>query len=148
MLSELCKYLNNWFDDSRHFGTFVIADGSLTAFDGLLQNGQYFRIEGSVFNDGVYKYPNDVLQDETFDGAVWVLKIPQAVIALSEEIDAWNTKYGGASSEAMSPFLSESFGGYSYSKGSGASGSGAGGASWQDAFASRLSIWRKPRCRY
>ena len=159
MLTELCQELKNWFDVERHFGTFSVEDGELVL--PFLQDGQYFRIAGSVFNDGVYKYEPDltpteehpethrpVLHDEVFDGAVWAMAVPPAVIALAEEIGAWQEKYGGVDSAAMSPFASESFGGYSYSKGS-RSGSGSAesgnSGSWQGAFADRLNRWRKIR---
>jgi hypothetical protein len=84
------------------------------------------------------------LRDEVFNGAVWSLAIPQAVVDLNAEIDAWKTKYEGADSAAMSPFTSESFGGYSYSKGSsrGVEDDGSLGG-WQAAFANRLIQWRK-----
>ncbi len=145
MLTELCQELRNWFDKERHFGTFVIENGSIDLSEAGIQNGQYFRIVGSVFNDGVHQYPAADLTDETFDGAVWAMAVPQAVITLNQDIMAWQRKYGTADSEAMSPFTSESFGGYSYSKGSGSSGSGAGGVSWKSACASRLSLWRRIR---
>lgn len=143
MLTELCQELRNWFDRARYFGTYTIEDGSLTV--SFLQEGQYFRIVGSVFNDGVHQYPANSLHDETFDGAIWALAIPKAVIDLSEEIAAWKAKYESVDSAAMSPFTSESFGGYSYSKGSRTSSSSGDGSSggWQSVFASRLNKWRK-----
>lgn len=145
MLSELCRELRNWFDIDRQFGDFTIENGSIVAFNGdePLTN-QYIRIVGSVFNDGVYKYPVSGLQDETFNGAVWFLAIPAEVISLSQDIDEWKAKYAGVDSAAMSPFNSESFGGYSYSKSGGGSSDGATNAgTWQGAFASRLNMWRK-----
>lgn len=144
MLTELCQELRNWFDLDRRFGTFTISGGTLTA--DFLQTNQYYRIVGSVFNDGVHKYGDetDELTDETFDGAVWALAIPKEVVALANDIDEWQTKYGGADSAALSPFNSESFGGYSYSKGSGASSnSDTSNSGWQAAYASRLNKWRK-----
>lgn len=147
MLSELCREIKNWFDKSRYFGDFVISGGSIISRnDGTmgLQDGQYFRIIGSVFNDGVYQYPTTDLHDESFEGAVWALAIPKEVIDLSNEIDAWKDKYGGIDSQAMSPYQSESFGGYSYSKGGGGASDGSSLAgTWQGAFASRLNKWRK-----
>lgn len=141
MLTELCQELKNWFDRERHTGTFTIADGNITA--DFLREGQYFRIMGSVFSDGVHQYPAAGLPSETFTGAVWALAIPAPVIALDEEITAWREKYEATDSAAMSPFTSESFGGYSYSKSSGNSGDGSSGRSWQTAFAPRLNMWRK-----
>lgn len=139
MLSELCKELNNWFETSRRFGSYTISGGGL-ALD-FLQPGQHFRIVGSVFNDGVYTYPVSSLTDETFDGAVWPMAVPPDVLQLSSEIDDWTEKYGEASA---SPYQSESFGGYSYTKGS-AANAGESSVTWQGTFASRLNRWRKVR---
>lgn len=150
MLSELCQELKNWFDrgQPRLHGAFEISDGKIvdSDFTDVIQNNQYFRIIGSVFNDGVYKYTDDlVLEDELFVGSVWLMAIPKGVVELSAEIDDWQAKYGNIDSEAMSPFASESFGGYSYTKASKSSGSGSNvsGASWQSVFASKLNLWRK-----
>ena len=144
MLTELCQELNNWFEREKRSGSFRIVDGMLEA--DFLRDGQYFRVMGSLFNDGVHQYGNDFLNDEDFTGSVWSLAIPEAVIKLSEDIDAWRTKYEAAGSSAMSPYMSESFGGYSYSKGSAISGTGTGGAtSWRTSFASRMNAWRKVR---
>jgi hypothetical protein len=149
MLTEICQYLHNWFDknQAKFYGKFEISDGVITSFNdgdmGMVE-GQYFRILGSLLNDGVHQYPSQGLKDETFDGAVWFCAIPPAVIALSKDISEWQAKFGGASSEAMSPFQSESFGGYSYSKSSGGSTeSGGGNGGWQSTFAYRLKPWRK-----
>lgn len=139
MLTELCQELHNWFEREKRSGSFRIVDGMLEA-DFLLP-GQYFRVMGSIFNDGVHQYGISVMNDEDFTGSVWALAIPEAVINLAQEIQEWRSKYEGAGSSAMSPFTSESFGGYSYSKGS---GSAAGSAvSWRNAFAPQLSAWRK-----
>ena len=97
MLSELCHELNNYFPVAKYFGTYTIENGIVEIPE--LQTGQYYRIVGSVFNDGVHQYPPIVkdgvaeLKDETFNGAIWAMAIPQEVIALSEEIDAWVKKY-------------------------------------------------------
>ena len=143
MLTELCQELRNWFDRERHTGSFTIENGNITA--DFLAEGQYFRIIGSIFSDGVHKYPAADLKSETFTGAVWALAVPEPVINLAAEIAEWRAKYETADSAAMSPFSSESFGGYSYSKSSGGSsqnGSASAG-SWRSAFASRLNMWRK-----
>lgn len=145
MLTELCQELRNWFDLNRYEGTFTISGGTLTA--DFLQQGQYFRIIGSVFNDGVHKYGDntDVLTNEVFTGSVWALGIPKAVIQLAAEIAEWKTKYESVNSQSMSPFTSESFAGYSYTKSS-SSSSGTAGASptgWKAVFASSLNRWRK-----
>lgn len=142
MLTELCAELKNYFlrDQSEdiHNGSFTISDGSIDL--PFLLNGQYFRIVGSVLNDGVYQYPASDLTDETFSGAVWAMAVPPAVIALAADIEAWNDENAEILS---SPFSSESFGGYSYSKASTYSGGESRVMSWQVQFASRLSKWRR-----
>lgn len=143
MLTELCAELKNYFlrdaTEDIHYNTYTIADGSMESLP-FLQNGQYFRIVGSVFNDGVYQYPAAGLADETFTGAIWAMAVPPAVVALAAEIDAWNEKNVDT---LASPYTSESFGGYSYTKASGNSAGGSGGYTWRDQFASRLSKWRR-----
>nr|DAV59655.1 MAG TPA: Protein of unknown function (DUF3199) [Caudoviricetes sp.] len=137
MLETVLQNLNNWFlvPDGVHAGEFTVQGGKLTL--PFLQTGQYFRVVGSVFNDGLHQYPVADLTDETFTGSVWALAVPKAVIELAEEIDAWQTKNGDPG-----PFTSESFGGYSYSKATNASGMAVG---WQDVFKSRLNDWRRIR---
>jgi len=141
MLSELCAELKNYFlrdaDEDIHYDLYTISDGEID-LSAFLLDGQYFRIVGSVLNDGVYQYPASNLSDETFNGAVWAMAVPADVIALSDEIDNWVTQNEATLS---SPFTSESFGGYSYTKAGG--GSSGGAYSWQDQFASRLSKWRR-----
>lgn len=136
-LETVLQNLNNWFlvPDGVHAGEFTVQGGQLTL--PFLQTGQYFRVVGSVFNDGLHQYPVADLTDETFTGSVWALAVPKAVIELAEEIDAWQTKNGDPG-----PFTSESFGGYSYSKATNASGMAVG---WQDVFKSRLNDWRRIR---
>lgn len=138
MLGEVLAHLHNWFVREIMHDTYTIENGGITL--PIMQNGQYFRIIGSVFNDGVYQYPASGLVNETFTGAIWALAVPPAVIALSDEIKTWQEKNGAA---ALSPYQSESFGGYSYSK---ATDSTTGGApTWQTAFRGRLNQWRKMR---
>lgn len=146
MLTEICQYLKNWFERDRITGTFTVADGEITAASAslpdFLQEGQYYRVIGSVFNDGVHKYDEKLTDEKTFDGAVVSMGVPPALVALAAEIEAWQAKYGGVDSAAMSPYQSESFGGYHYDKGyTGVSGNS--GATWQSVFAARLSPWRK-----
>lgn len=138
MLTELCQELNNWFDyGDRHYGTFTIENGIIEPLT-FLQDGQYFRIIGSVFNDGVHQYPIDEfgLKDETFTGAIWAMTVPPAVIALASEIETYAT----SDAAKISPYTSESFGGYSYSRATDSSGVTV---SWQKAFASKMNKWRR-----
>ena len=140
MLENVLSHLKNWFliPDGVHGGTYTIENGTLNL--SFLQNGQYYRICGSIFNDGLHKYGNADLQDETFTGSVWALAVPKAVIDLAEDIAEWQKKNGEAS---KSPVTSESFGGYSYSKATDAATGGA--VTWQAAFRVELNQWRKAR---
>lgn len=138
MLTELCQELNNWFDyGDRHYGTYTIENGIIEPLD-FVQDGQYYRIIGSVFNDGVHQYPQDEygLKDETFTGSIWAMAVPPAVIALVSEIES----YARSDSAKISPYTSESFGGYSYTRATDASGVTV---SWQKAFASKINKWRR-----
>ena len=92
MLTELCQELHNWFEKEQHVGTFTIENGGLAV--SFLKRNQYYRICGSIFNDGVHKYGDnqDVLTDEEFEGSVWALAIPKAVINLAAAIAEWQTK--------------------------------------------------------
>lgn len=143
MLTELCAELRNYFIrgyEDIHIGEFTISGGEIQSLS-FLQQGQYFRIVGSVFNDGVWQYGStNALTDETFNGAIWAMRMPPAVVALSQEIDAWITANQAA---IDSPYSSESFGGYSYTKRSGTGEGDGGSLTWQNQFAKRLSKWRK-----
>ena len=137
MLEQVLRHLNNWFLVEIHEGAFAVENGSITL--PFLLTNQYFRIVGSVFNDGLHQYLAGDLTDETFTGSVWALAVPKAVINLSVEIEAWQEKNGEA---VESPYQSESFGGYSYTKRSAGNDSGTL-TGWQDAFRGRLNDWRK-----
>lgn len=141
MLEQVLAEIHNWFQVGIYPGEYSIREGGIAL--PFLQNGQYYRIVGSLFNDGLHQYvpEAEVLQDETFTGAIWALAVPQAVVELAEEIAVWQEKYGAV---IDSPYTSESFGGYSYSKASGA-GDSTGSGGWQAAFRARLNPYRKLR---
>lgn len=147
-MDEICGYVRNYFlrdykDPAKyiHRGTFTIANGSIQDLPFLI-SGQYFRIKGSALNDGVYQYGTEnSLKDETFDGEIWAMYVPADFVVLVGEINDWVT----ANADALNgPYQSESFGGYSYSKGYAATGNGKVIASgWQGQFAIRLSRFRR-----
>lgn len=141
MLEQVLDYIHNYFVKDRIIGTFTISSGSLEITS--LLNGQYFMIRGSVFNDGIYQYPASELADEVFEGEVWAMAVPPAVIALADEIWEWVSSNSGV---LNSPYQSESFGGYSYTrKTDSGSGSGFVGSipAWAEIFGPRLNKWRK-----
>lgn len=138
MLEKVLTHLKNWFLVEVNEGTYTIENNTLVL--PYLQEGQYYRICGSVFNDGLHRYGDPDLQNETFTGTVWALAIPKAVVELAEEIEEWQKENGKA---AQSPYSSESFGGYSYTK---ATDSTTGDfVTWQTAFRSQLNPLRKAR---
>lgn len=140
MIEQILNYIHNYFEKDIVRGTFTVSSGELGV--DFLQDNQYFRIRGSVFNDGVHRFPTSDLIDETFQGEVWAMAVPPAVIALSNEIEEWITKYGD---QMDSPYQSESFGGYSYTKKSsgGSSNDGNDASDWRSVFRTRLNNWRK-----
>ena len=149
MLEEILAHLHNWFRGDWEEGQFTITDNRLGCSLPLL-DGQKIEIDGSIFWDGVWTWRADgTLQDsdgcaitgrdETFSGRVIALEVPPALIRLSAEIKDWCD----ANSKALnSPLQSESFNGYSYTKGTPAATDG-GVYGWKSHFAGRLDRWRK-----
>lgn len=135
MLEQILRHLNNYFvvKDGVHSGTFDISSGTINL--DFLQEGQYFRVVGSVFNDGVHQYPVNNLTDESFDGEIWAMAVPKDVLILSEKIGAWCTN------NPVSPYASEAFGGYSRTRAT--SGNTGAPVGWQDVFRGHLNAWRK-----
>lgn len=135
MLEEILQHIHNWFvvPGGVHRGTFTVENGSIAL--PFVKEGQYFRVVGSVFNDGLHKYPESGMTDETFAGEVWAMAVPPAVVALSSEIEEWSKK------NPDSPYASESFGGYSYSRVTSPNTGVPMG--WREVFRGRLNAWRK-----
>lgn len=118
MLEQILMEIHNWFRvrdnvNGIHPGTYTIENGGIAL--PFLKDGQYFRIMGSVFNDGLHRYGPDMeaLVDETFDGTIWALAIPKSVVDSAAEAEAWMAKNGAVVGGVYS---SESFGGYTYTK--------------------------------
>lgn len=145
MISELCAELRNYFlrdyvnpEHYIHYGSFVIANGEMQSLPFLKEN-QYYRIIGSTFNDGVHQYGVDNgLIDETFDGTIWEMFVPKEIVDLSAEIQDWISNNADT---INSPYQSESFGGYSYTKAIASTGKLS--TDWQNHFAGKLNRWRR-----
>lgn len=135
MLETVLNHLHNWFEirGAARAGTWSIVSGAL-ALD-FVQQGQFYKIEGSVFNDGLHRYPDENLVNETFTGFVIPLAVPKSVVSLADEIKAYCDK------NPATDKVSESFGGYSYTRGTDGNGRVTGG--WQTAFRDRLNLWKK-----
>lgn len=139
MLEEILRTLHNWFERNSLVGDFKVAGGALLLPEGFLKDGQYLRVIGSTFNDGLHCWPVSDMVDEDFAGEVQALAIPPAVISLSGEIEEWVR----SNQKALdAPYASESFGGYSYSK-EGSVSSQNGSTGWRAHFRDQLNQWRK-----
>lgn len=144
MLEQIMWHIHNWFERSIEEGDYTIIGGSIDL--PFLQDGQYYRIIGSVFNDGLHQYGDaeDVLTSETFHGEIWALAPPKQFLNLAKEISDWCD----ANQKALdSPYSSENvIGVYSYTLkdgGSGGSGNSSQPISWQTQFRAKLNPWRK-----
>lgn len=148
ILEEVLWHIHNWFvRDSMAVSGCEISDGALPASvtSGLMAT-QWYRITGSVLNDGLHQHPADDLVDETFDGTVDTLVIPKPLLRVVEEIGEWvEANRKGALKALESPYQSESFDGYSYTNKSGSAANSAsdGLTGWQAEFSRRLNPWRK-----
>lgn len=139
MLEQVLRHINNRFEHAYLEDTFEVSSGTFEV-EGA-QQGQYLWIEGSVFNDGLHQYPLSDLSDETFDGRVVLLAVPRDVIDLADQISEW---VADNSDVLDSPYQSESFGGYSYTKASGSTSSdGSSLSGWEAQFRGHLDPWRK-----
>lgn len=142
MLTEICAYLHNYFDYERHSGEISIVSGNIFCNGNkiTLEEGQYFALFRNRIPLGVF---NEVPADKKFEGSVWLMDVPKAIIDANEWAEAWVTKNGAATSETNSAFQSESFGGYSYNKGANASGKGGMSVFDNAQFSRMLNPYRK-----
>jgi len=158
MMTSLCREVRNYFiraDSDKISGTFSVSEGALAlsssdavvSGDFSLADGQYYRIVGSLYNDGVWQMSDTFpkkLRDEQFTGQIWLMAPPRDFCDLADEVAQWIDKYGDA---ALSPYASESFGGYSYTlRGTSRRNESARDSedgSWQTAFKRRLSPYRR-----
>lgn len=140
-MEEVLGYLNNYFFQFGESGSFEIINGQIK-MENEFKLGQYILIEGSSLNEGVHLITSVIsgsigltdIIDETFDGIIYALAIPRKLIDISERIITWKEK------NPPSVYTSESFGAYSYNKGTGRNGKIYG---WEDAFSQDLRQYRK-----
>lgn len=149
MVDQICNFLHNYFLLESINDTFEIASGLLT-IPGI-KEGQRFRVRGSALNDGIFTYHSEGIKDsddlgdaslidETFTGEIGLMGIPREVLDIAKDILAWQAKFGDA---LDSPYTSESFGGYSYTKKSGTDEQGIDVTDWKSVFGRSLIAWRK-----
>lgn len=141
-LDDYCADLRNYFivdiDNDIHLNIYHIENGSITL--DFLDDNQYFRIAGSKFNDGVYKYDNELeLTDEIFNGAIWAMSVPPAFLDAVAEAEEYLTK-----NPMGNEYKSESFGGYSYTR---ADGNNSARGFWYlpSTIANKLNRYRRIR---
>ena len=163
-IEALCAETHNYFETSKEIGDYKIEGGMISL--PFLEIGQFFRIVGSKFNDGVYIYGQDFLirdaswKDVLKDNPDWnavsenewgSLKHidlidetfhgaiwPMAIPRAFLELGQEVEEYNNSEESKPSPYTSESIGGhYSYTK------ANATDNSWQKVFLIKLRRFRK-----
>lgn len=134
-LEKVCQYCRNYFVRETVDGNIKIVDGKLHNIS--IPENTYFIITGSIYNDGLHEADDYLVDEDTFYGCVSFLAIPNIFINLVTEIDAWITEQKASPNNVLtSPYTSETFDEYSYSKTVGKCG-------WKAVFEEELSNWRK-----
>ena len=132
-VAAVMRACRNFFEGTPLTGTFAITGGGLSP----APDAPYVAIRGRCYHDGVHEISGGVLDvlktDEVFEGAVYPLRPPDDFLDLCKDISAYDDKTPVTGNQ------SESFGGYSYTRASGASGL----LTWQEAFAHRLIPFRR-----
>lgn len=152
MLTEVCDYVHNYFESGTVYtDDYEIVDGSIN-LDSILKDGQRFKLCGSALNDGIYTYfhGGEVYDDdgtklismasEKFRGSIIPMNVPVLFTNMVKDIKEWQER-----NQAIieSPYQSESFGGYSYTKANASGSGGSGLLSWKSVFGSKLNAYRK-----
>jgi hypothetical protein len=144
MLTRICRYLKNWFVVKTYLGNIAVSEGKIycNGSEIEMQEGQRFALVRTHYVYGAYSY-GDEIEDYEFEGAVWIMDVPADVLDVAVRMTEWEAANGGVDSQAMSPYQSESFGGYSYAKGLNSKGK-VGSSVFDNAeFAAVLSPFKK-----
>lgn len=136
-LFEVCASVRNFFaaDHEKHEGFFSVRNGQIVP-SLYVAGANYIRVFGSAKNDGIHSLDETLVDEDGFKGMIWVMRVPEDFLKLVGKIEKWESENAKI---LESPYTSESFGGYSYSKDT------AGASSWQAKFKSRLDVYRKVR---
>lgn len=141
-IETILRYLNNYFYRFGEYGEQNIKINKLKV-KGAYRVGEYVKIVGSLYNDGVYQVIGvevgsivvaGELSDEDFTGTIFSLAIPKRIKEIAEQIQEFNRQL------SASGFESESFGDYSYTRAKNKNGELMG---WKDIFKSELALYRK-----
>lgn len=163
-IESLCAEVHNYFETSKEINDYTIENGIISL--PFLVPGQFFRIVGSKFNDGVYIYGDgflireatweDIREDnpnwnaltentwgnlkhyELIDEEFHGAVWPMAVPRAFIALGKEVSEYLASDAAKESPYISESLGGnYSYTKGK------VTDNAWNNVFSSKLRRWRK-----
>lgn len=150
MIDEIMDGINNHFAYALEISNFeIVADGITGNFQNDYIVGQYILIKSSVLNDSVYKVTQVESNKLTLEGTlipestnnnnynigIYALRPPKGFLTLVDTIASWetsNSSKAGISSEKIDDY-SVSFAG---------DGSAAGNT-WENAFKSKLSKYRR-----
>lgn len=134
-VAAVMRQINNFFEVGYVDGRFAISGNAIVP----APDSAWCYISGSMLHDGVWQVCGGKLQgmtgglpDEEFDGRVWLLKPPADFLVLCDEISAFDEK------NPVGALMQESFGGYSYMR-----QQSTVGGTWQDAYAKRLTHYRR-----
>ena len=148
---ELCVYTHNFFDrydapftgrfiigtdyiwDAINFNTDVLAADPENILSGLAPH-QFYKIEGSIFNDGVHQ-AGEPLTPETFTGTVQPMRVPPDFVALAQKITDYDAATPGGGR-----YVSQSFNGWSGTMATGTDGLPADGCT---RYRREINQWRK-----
>lgn len=135
-IAAVMRRVRNYFERGYREGTFSIVGNVLSpAVDAPM-----IAVTGSRYHDGVYASVNGIMSvegvkpDETFEGIVWKLYPPDDFLGLCKQISQYDDK------NPVGALASESFGDYSYTRGSDGQGGVMG---WDKAFADGLASYRR-----
>lgn len=147
-LEDILYHIHNWFvRGTMPVRACSISEGSLPAsVTSHLLDGQWYRIRGSILNDGLHQHPDTSLSDEVFDGWIDSLAIPKALMNVAERIQEYIDLTRDARETALSAkYASESFDGYSRSIRTDLTSQGGSGGltGWKAEFVADLNPWRK-----
>lgn len=100
LMEDLMLYTKNYFYRWKEYGTYAI-NNSQIACRGQYKVGQYVRIIGSVFNDGVHEIHSvtnntitiNNLRNEEFKGYICGLAVPKEFYDLVQDIKAYRLKH-------------------------------------------------------
>lgn len=131
-VAAVMRHINNFFEVGSISGRIAISGNAIVPDTG----SAWCYISGSWMHDGLWPVQDGKLQglpdglpDEEFDGRVWQISPPPDFLDLCKEISAYDDKVPAGA------MVSESFGSYSYNRGS--------VRSWMSEFSERLLPYRR-----